>query len=60
MISDFVFSANLFISPIRMAIGALVKTNVPPSSYAFSATFHAIELASSAPVIIPLLPFKRS
>ena len=59
IIFELVASANLLISPMRIAIGALVNTNVAPSSCAFSATFQAIELASNAPVIIPLFPFNK-
>jgi len=59
IIFDFVFSARALISPIRIAIGALVKTKLAPSSYAFSATFQAMELLSKAPVIIPLFPLSK-
>ncbi|MNS12959.1 hypothetical protein D3C86_1535990 [compost metagenome] len=44
---------------MRMAIGALVKTKVAPSSCAFSATFQAMEFSSKAPVIMPRLPFNK-
>ena len=54
-----VCSASLFISPMRMAIGALVSVNVAPSSCARNATFHAIEFSSKAPVIIPRFPFNK-
>ena len=56
--TEFVFSASTLIVPILNAIGAFVSTNLAPSSCACSATFHAIDLLSSAPNIIPLFPFK--
>ena len=59
MICEPVLSANFFISPIRIAMGALVKTNRAPSSCAFSATFQAIEFSSSAPVMMPVFPFSN-
>ena len=57
-ISAPVFSAKLLISPILIAIGALVSTNSAPSSWHLSATFQAIEFSSKAPKIIPFFPFK--
>jgi hypothetical protein len=44
---------------MRMAMGALVNVNVPPSSLIFNAVFHAIEFSSRAPNMIPLFPFRR-
>jgi len=52
IICEFVFSANSLISPIRIAIGALVNTNVAPYSCAFSATFQAIEFWSNAQEVL--------
>ena len=51
-----VSSAKLLIVPIRIATGALVKTNFPPASATALAVFHAIDWSSSAPKIIPLFP----
>ena len=59
MIVEFVFSANSLIVPILIAIGAFVNTNSAPCSLQCSATFHAIDLLSSAPKIIPLFPFNK-
>src|SRR5690348_10654614 len=55
----FIFSASLLISPIRMAIGALVSKISAPSSWHFNAVIHAMDLSSNAPKIIPLFPFNK-
>ena len=59
IISQLHFSAKSLISPILIAIGALVRTNSAPCFLASSATFHAIDLESNAPKIIPFLPFNN-
>src|SRR5690606_21700880 len=41
------------------AIGAFVRVNEAPSSFALSAVFHAIEFSSRAPKMMPRFPFKR-
>jgi len=43
-----------------MAIGALVKTKVAPSSWALYATFQAIDWLFKAPNMIPRFPFNKS
>jgi hypothetical protein len=57
--SAFVACANSAILPMRIAIGAFDSVIAAPSSTHRVATFQAMELASSAPVMIPLFPFKR-
>ena len=59
MISEPVFSAKFFICPIRIATGALVSTNLPPSSCTRSAVFQAIEFSSKAPKMMPFFPFNK-
>ena len=59
IISELVSSANLFILPILKATGALVSTKSPPCSLIFTAVLQAIEFSSSAPKIIPFLPFNK-
>ena len=56
---EFVFSASSLIWPILIATGALVKTNVPPSSKTRSAVIHAIEFGSNAPKMIPFFPLSK-
>ena len=59
IISDLVFLASSSIVPNRTADGVLLNVNVAPSACAFSATFHAMDLSSSAPNIIPFFPFNK-
>ena len=48
-----------FISPMRKAIGALVKTNSAPSSKQALAVFQAMLCSFSAPKMIPFFPFNK-
>jgi hypothetical protein len=59
MISALQVLASSFILPIRIAIGALVRVKLPPSSFTFNAVFQAIEFSSKAPKMIPRLPFNK-
>src|ERR1035437_3219341 len=59
IISDLVAAASVFISPMRIATGALVSVKIAPCSCAFSATFQAMEAELSAPVMMPRLPFNK-
>ena len=52
-------AASLFISPMRNAIGALVKVIFAPCCTACCATFHAIEFSFNAPKMMPLLPANK-
>ena len=54
-----IFSPRALTSPIRMEIGVFVNTISAPSSWARSATFHAIDCGLSAPKISPFFPFNR-
>ena len=58
---DFTLYANLFVRIHIAGLGSsnkvFVRTSSAPSSWARSATFHAMDCSFSAPKMIPVFPF---